>query len=80
MGADDLPRLNLARASVSDSSVRARNAIVRVVCGGFAREVPMRADLSGSLDKAKELPTVCPSCKSPYWNKPRQAQTTGRKK
>jgi DNA-directed RNA polymerase subunit RPC12/RpoP len=34
-----------------------------------------------SDDKAKELPTVCPSCKSPYWNKPRQqAQPKGRKK
>lgn len=22
----------------------------------------------------KELPTVCPKCKSPYWNKPRQQQ------
>jgi predicted Zn-ribbon and HTH transcriptional regulator len=22
--------------------------------------------------KLDELPTICPKCKSPYWNKPRQ--------
>ena len=22
--------------------------------------------------KIDELPTICPKCKSPYWNKPRQ--------
>jgi predicted Zn-ribbon and HTH transcriptional regulator len=31
-------------------------------------------------DKTRD-PTVCPSCKSPYWNKPRQERVTkGRKK
>lgn len=24
----------------------------------------------------KELPLVCPKCKSPYWNKPRQAKSS----
>ncbi|MGH7296219.1 MAG: hypothetical protein ACRELB_14855 [Polyangiaceae bacterium] len=36
--------------------------------------------------KDRVLPTVCPKCKSPYWNKPRQAESNhgprsrGRKK
>lgn len=24
--------------------------------------------------KIDELPTICPKCKSPYWNKPRQSE------
>ena len=28
----------------------------------------------------KELPTVCPRCKSPYWNRPRQTETAERQK
>lgn len=27
-----------------------------------------------------ELPTVCPKCKSPYWNRPRQTETKPVKK
>ena len=26
-------------------------------------------------DKSGELPSVCPKCKSPYWNKPRKADS-----
>lgn len=26
--------------------------------------------------KIDELPTICPKCKSPYWNKPRRVDTT----
>jgi hypothetical protein len=25
--------------------------------------------------KAEELPTICPKCKSPYWNKPRKSDS-----
>ncbi|BDQ30295.1 hypothetical protein [Nitrosopumilus zosterae] len=25
--------------------------------------------------KINELPIICPKCKSPYWNKPRQGNT-----
>lgn len=32
-----------------------------------------------SVDAAKRLPTVCPKCKSPYWNRPRK-QTGSPKK
>ena len=24
------------------------------------------------IPRNKELPTICPKCKSPYWNKPRK--------
>ncbi len=27
------------------------------------------------VPRAKEYPTICPSCKSPYWDKPRKNGT-----
>ena len=31
------------------------------------------------ITRSEELPVVCPNCKSPYWNKPRQ-EGKGKKK
>ncbi len=31
------------------------------------------------VSSGDELPAVCPKCKSPYWNKPRQTKKGGKK-
>ncbi len=28
------------------------------------------------ITRSEELPIVCPNCKSPYWNKPKQNKKT----
>ncbi len=32
-----------------------------------------------ALADEQTLPTICPSCKSPYWNKPRKNQSVAKK-
>ncbi len=35
--------------------------------------IPRRGDRKLPVEEPEKLPTVCPKCKSPYWNKPRRS-------
>ncbi len=46
-------------------------------CSGGTYEWLPRKPVSGDEPPPEKLPTVCPKCKSPYWNKPRRTPKTG---
>jgi len=43
------------------------------------RGLKLPAD-GGKPEESPETPRVCPKCKSPYWDKPRQSAAKGAKK